>query len=48
MANFEMPVSEYMNTPVETIRIGENLVAANQLFTGQGVSAEFLEQADKS
>jgi predicted transcriptional regulator len=39
MANFEMPVSEYMNTPVETIRIGENLVAANQLFTGQGVSA---------
>ncbi len=39
MANFEMPVSEYMTTPVETVRIGESLVAANELFVGQGVSA---------
>lgn len=39
MANFEMPVSEYMTTPVETVRVGESLVAANELFVGQGVSA---------
>jgi CBS domain-containing protein len=39
MANFEMPVTEYMTSPVETVRIGESLVAANELFAGQGVSA---------
>ena len=39
MANFEMPVTEYMTTPVETVRIGEGLIAANELFAGQGVSA---------
>ncbi|NOQ84126.1 MAG: CBS domain-containing protein [Myxococcales bacterium] len=39
MANFEMPVTEYMTSPVETIRIGESLVAANALFSNQGVSA---------
>jgi predicted transcriptional regulator len=39
MANFEMPVTEYMSAPVETIRIGESLIAANEIFAGQGVSA---------
>ncbi len=39
MANFEMPVSEYMSSPVETIEIGESLVVANELFAEQGVSA---------
>lgn len=39
MANFEIPVTEYMTTPVETVRIGEGLIAANELFAGQGVSA---------
>lgn len=39
MANFEMPVAEYMTSPVETIRIGESLVAANELFSAQGISA---------
>lgn len=39
MANFEMPVTEYMNSPVETMRIGESLLAANAIFTEQGVSA---------
>lgn len=39
MANFEMPVTEYMTTPVETVRVGESLIAANELFVGQGVSA---------
>jgi len=39
MANFRMPVTEYMTSPVETIRIGESLVAANALFSDQGVSA---------
>jgi CBS domain-containing protein len=39
MANFEMPVTEYMTSPVETIRIGESLVTANSLFSEQGVSA---------
>ena len=39
MANFEMPVTEYMSSPVETIRIGDSLVAANALFSEQGVSA---------
>jgi len=39
MANFEMPVTEYMTSPVETIRIGESLVSANALFSEQGVSA---------
>jgi CBS domain-containing protein len=39
MANFEMPVTEYMTSPVETIRIGESLVAANELFSAQGISA---------
>ena len=39
MANFRMPVTEYMTSPVETIRIGQSLVAANALFSEQGVSA---------
>jgi CBS domain-containing protein len=39
MANFEMPVTDYMTSPVETIRIGESLVAANAMFSEQGVSA---------
>ena len=39
MANFEMSVTEYMTVPVETIRIGESLVVANELFAEQGVSA---------
>ncbi|MGB5283310.1 MAG: CBS domain-containing protein [Polyangiales bacterium] len=39
MANFEMPVNEYMSSPVEMIRVGEGLVAANAMFTEQGVSA---------
>ena len=39
MANFEMPVTEYMTSPVETIPIGESLIAANGLFSEQGVSA---------
>lgn len=39
MANFETPVTEYMTAPVETVRIGESLIAANELFAGQGVSA---------
>ena len=39
MANFEMPVTEYMTSPVESIRIGQSLVDANALFSEQGVSA---------
>lgn len=39
MANFQMPVTGYMTSPVETIRIGESLVAANAMFSEQGVSA---------
>lgn len=39
MANFEMPVTEYMTTPVETVRIGDSLMTANQLFADQSVSA---------
>jgi len=39
MANFEMPVTEYMTCPVETIRIGQSLITANALFSEQGVSA---------
>jgi len=39
MANFEMPVTEYMTSPVETIRIGESLVAANASFEAHRVSA---------
>ncbi|MGB5192098.1 MAG: CBS domain-containing protein [Polyangiales bacterium] len=39
MANFEIPVTDYMTTPVETVRIGESLITANELFVGQGVSA---------
>ncbi|MBW2551329.1 MAG: CBS domain-containing protein [Deltaproteobacteria bacterium] len=39
MANFRMPVTEYMTSPVETIDIGQSLVAANALFSEQGVSA---------
>jgi CBS domain-containing protein len=39
MANFEMPVTEYMTCPVETIRIGQSLIAANALFSEQSVSA---------
>ncbi len=39
MANFEMPVTEYMTRPVETLRVGQSLVAANALFSERGVSA---------
>ena len=39
MAIFVMPVTEYMSSPVETIRIGESLIAANESFSEQGVSA---------
>jgi CBS domain-containing protein len=39
MANFEMPVTEYMTTPVETVPIGESLITVNEVFVGQGVSA---------
>ena len=39
MANFEMPVTEYMTSPVETIRVGESLVAANEIFSAEGISA---------
>jgi len=39
MANFEMPVTEYMSRPVETIHIGEGLVTANAMFSERGVSA---------
>lgn len=39
MANFEMPVTDYMTSPVETIRIGESLIIANERFAEQGVSA---------
>lgn len=39
MANFEMPVTEYMTSPVETVNIGESLITANELFSGQAVSA---------
>ena len=39
MANFEMPVTDYMTSPVETAQIGESLVAANAMFSEQGVSA---------
>lgn len=39
MANFEMPVTEYMTTPVETVSIGESLITVNEVFVGQGVSA---------
>jgi len=39
MANFQMPVTEYMTSPVETIPIGESLIDANEVFAEQGVSA---------
>lgn len=39
MANFETPGTDYMTTPVETVRIGDSLITANELFAGQGVSA---------
>lgn len=39
MANFEMPATEYMTSPVETILVGQSLVAANAAFSEQGVSA---------
>lgn len=39
MANFEMPVTEYMSSPVETMLIGESLIVANAMFSEQGVSA---------
>ncbi|MBT8453213.1 MAG: CBS domain-containing protein [Deltaproteobacteria bacterium] len=39
MAKFEMPATDYMTSPVETIRVGESLVAADAMFTKQGVSA---------
>jgi CBS domain-containing protein len=39
MANFDMPVTEYMTSPVETLRIGESLIDANALCIEQGVSA---------
>ncbi len=39
MANFEMPVTDYMTSPVETLRIGDSLIDANAMFQEQGVSA---------
>jgi CBS domain-containing protein len=39
MPNFEMPVSEYMTSPVHTIAIGESLRAAGDLFSEHGISA---------
>lgn len=39
MPHFEMPVDEYMTSPVHTIRIGESLVSANDAFILHGVSA---------
>ena len=39
MANFEIPVTEYMTSPVEAIPVGTSLPAANELFSQQGVSA---------
>ena len=39
MPNFEMPVTEYMSSPAETVGIGESLLTANELFTDQGISA---------
>lgn len=46
MANFEMPVSEYMTSPAETVDVGESLIAANELFSGQGISALGVVDAD--
>jgi CBS domain-containing protein len=39
MANFEMPVTEYMSSPVETVQVGESLVTANEIFADQRISA---------
>ena len=39
MAHFEMPVTEYMTSPVATIQIGDSLQAANDAFTENEVSA---------
>jgi CBS domain-containing protein len=39
MANFEMPVTDYMTSPVETLHIGDSLIDANAMFQEQGVSA---------
>lgn len=39
MANFEMPVTDYMTSPVATLRIGDSLIDANAMFQEQGVSA---------
>ena len=39
MANFEMPVTEYMTSPVEMLRVGESLIDANALFLEHGISA---------
>ena len=39
MADFSTAVTEYMSAPVETVEVGESLIAANELFAGQGVSA---------
>jgi len=39
MANFEVPVTEYMTSPVQTVRLGQSLIAANDAFQNQGISA---------
>ncbi|MEM8609584.1 MAG: CBS domain-containing protein [Myxococcota bacterium] len=39
MAHFEMPVDEYMSSPVHTIEIGRSLVDANDAFLANSVSA---------
>ncbi|MEM7435337.1 MAG: CBS domain-containing protein [Myxococcota bacterium] len=39
MAHFEMPVDDYMTAPVHVLRLGETLVAANDVFVAHGVSA---------
>ncbi|MGB5810329.1 MAG: CBS domain-containing protein [Polyangiales bacterium] len=39
MTHYEMPVTEYMTSPVETVPIGTSLIQANEAFAGDGISA---------
>ena len=39
MANFEMPVTDYMTTPVQTMQVGQSLVAASEAFAAHQISA---------
>ena len=46
MANFEMPVTDYMTTPVQTMEVGQSLIAANEAFAAYQISAlGVLDQA---